>query len=315
MATKIQFRRGTAQQWDDTNPILSNGEAGFETDTGRFKVGNGATAWRLLPSISKADAVAEANEYTDDKISELVGGAIESLDTLKELAEAIGDDPEFFTTLDSRIDLAEADIATKLTAEIEAGHVWIGNSESEPVVVELVTANVPEDGNLYFTADRAQDAVAAAIAAGTHVNVSIVYDDENNTISFTGAQTYDDNDAVGAVAAAIAAGTHSNVSITFDDANNKLSFASTITNEEVQDAMKDALVHAFHTNVSISYNDAQNRFEVQSSGGGGGGGGGTSIGDSAPLLPVIGDLWFRNTTGKFYVNDGVYWVEIASLLA
>jgi plasmid maintenance system antidote protein VapI len=313
MATKIQFRRGTAQQWHDTNPILSNGEAGFETDTGRFKVGNGATAWRLLPSISKADAVAEANEYTDDKITELIGGAIESLDTLKELAEAIGDDPEFFATLDSRMDLAEAGIATKLTAEIESGHVWIGNTESEPVEVELVTANVPEDGNLYFTTQRAQDAIAEAIEAGTHVNVSIVYDDENNTISFTGAQTYDDNDAVGAVAAAIAAGTHSNVTITFDDINNKLSFASTITNEEVQEAMKNALVHAFHTNVSVTYNDAQDRFEFQSSGGSGGGGG-TSIGDAAPLAPVIGDLWFRNTTGKFYVNDGVYWVEIASLL-
>jgi hypothetical protein len=63
------------------------------------------------------------------------------------------------------------------------------------------------------------------------------------------------------------------ISISFDDINNKLSFASTITNEEVQEAMKNALVHAFHTNISVTYNDAQNRFEIQSSGGSGGGGG------------------------------------------
>lgn len=48
MAVKIQFRRGTASEWNLSNPILSQGEAGFETDTGRFKVGNGLTPWNSL---------------------------------------------------------------------------------------------------------------------------------------------------------------------------------------------------------------------------------------------------------------------------
>lgn len=48
MAVKIQFRRGTASEWNLANPILSQGEAGFETDTGRFKVGNGLTPWNSL---------------------------------------------------------------------------------------------------------------------------------------------------------------------------------------------------------------------------------------------------------------------------
>lgn len=48
MAVKIQFRRGTASEWSTNNPILSQGEAGWETDTGRFKVGNGLTPWNSL---------------------------------------------------------------------------------------------------------------------------------------------------------------------------------------------------------------------------------------------------------------------------
>jgi hypothetical protein len=48
MAVKIQFRRGTASEWNLNNPILSQGEAGWETDTGRFKVGNGLTPWNSL---------------------------------------------------------------------------------------------------------------------------------------------------------------------------------------------------------------------------------------------------------------------------
>ena len=32
-----QFKRGTAQRWIDVNPILLQGEPGYETDTGKLK--------------------------------------------------------------------------------------------------------------------------------------------------------------------------------------------------------------------------------------------------------------------------------------
>lgn len=48
MAVEIQYRRGTAAQWAFVNPILATGEPGYETDTGKFKVGNGSTAWNSL---------------------------------------------------------------------------------------------------------------------------------------------------------------------------------------------------------------------------------------------------------------------------
>lgn len=44
----IQARRGTAAQWTAANPTLLSGEMGFETDTGLWKVGDGATAWNSL---------------------------------------------------------------------------------------------------------------------------------------------------------------------------------------------------------------------------------------------------------------------------
>lgn len=48
MAVKIQLRRGTASEWTSANPVLSSGEAGFETDTRQFKIGDGTTAWNSL---------------------------------------------------------------------------------------------------------------------------------------------------------------------------------------------------------------------------------------------------------------------------
>lgn len=44
----IQFRQGTASQWSAVNPVLSNGEMGYETDTRRSKTGDGTTAWNSL---------------------------------------------------------------------------------------------------------------------------------------------------------------------------------------------------------------------------------------------------------------------------
>lgn len=53
--TKIQVRRGTAAQWGSTT-LLSAGEIGFETDTGRFKIGNGVAAWAQLPYATEQTA-------------------------------------------------------------------------------------------------------------------------------------------------------------------------------------------------------------------------------------------------------------------
>jgi hypothetical protein len=48
MAQQIQLRNGTATQWTSANPTLAVGELGVETDTNKFKVGTGSTAWNSL---------------------------------------------------------------------------------------------------------------------------------------------------------------------------------------------------------------------------------------------------------------------------
>lgn len=45
---EIQLRHDTAATWTSINPLLASGELGVETDTGRVKVGDGATTWTAL---------------------------------------------------------------------------------------------------------------------------------------------------------------------------------------------------------------------------------------------------------------------------
>jgi collagen type VII alpha len=42
---QFQFRRDTAANWTSEDPILLAGEMGLETDTDKFKIGDGSTAW------------------------------------------------------------------------------------------------------------------------------------------------------------------------------------------------------------------------------------------------------------------------------
>jgi hypothetical protein len=49
MAIQIQYRRGDTTEWTSVNPILAEGEPGYEKDTGKFKVGNGVDYWNDLP--------------------------------------------------------------------------------------------------------------------------------------------------------------------------------------------------------------------------------------------------------------------------
>lgn len=44
----IKLRRDTAANWTSNNPTLDAGQPGFETDTLRWKLGDGSTAWNSL---------------------------------------------------------------------------------------------------------------------------------------------------------------------------------------------------------------------------------------------------------------------------
>lgn len=60
MAYKIQIRNGTASEWSSANPVLAQGEMGAETDTGKFKIGNGTTAWNSMNYGTTATALYTA---------------------------------------------------------------------------------------------------------------------------------------------------------------------------------------------------------------------------------------------------------------
>ena len=104
MADKIQLRRDTASNWSTQNPVLSQGELGAETDTLKIKMGDSTSTWNQLSYLIDTGNYATSAELTA-AVSNLVDAAPGALDTLNELAAALGDDANFATTVTDAIAL------------------------------------------------------------------------------------------------------------------------------------------------------------------------------------------------------------------
>lgn len=77
----IQVRRDTAANWTSVNPTLAAGEIGFETDTGKLKVGTGSTAWTSLLYATDASDITGAT-----LASNVTASSLTSVGTLGSLA-------------------------------------------------------------------------------------------------------------------------------------------------------------------------------------------------------------------------------------
>ena len=65
--TKIVMRNDTAANWTEKNSVLMKGEFGVETDTNKFKIGDGTKAWADLPYAGADESVIKSiiNENRD----------------------------------------------------------------------------------------------------------------------------------------------------------------------------------------------------------------------------------------------------------
>lgn len=103
-----------------SNGIVSNSVI-FRDSNGRAKIADPLDTYDIvnknyadnLNSIDKAEIKA----YTDEKVAGIVNSAPETLDTLQELSKALGDDPNFATTVST--ELGKKAVKTEVDAALE----------------------------------------------------------------------------------------------------------------------------------------------------------------------------------------------------
>lgn len=205
MATRMQQRRGTAAQWTSANPVLAAGEIGFETDTNKFKIGDGTTNWASLKYFMNLDELdinidgfikdeekGAANgvatldssaQIPVNQLANIIQNAPTTLDTLNELAVAITD---VNGAVNTAIDAAVLASSNTINDRISGVDTRIDGIDTridgvDAAIVALTTDSVAETlTNQYFSVERAQDAAASMISGDA--GVITTYDDATNSL-------------------------------------------------------------------------------------------------------------------------------------
>ena len=68
--TTFKFKRGLLMRWEETNPILSEGEPGWATDAYILKIGDGVHPWTELPALMGVDLNEEDIQNAIDRYFE-----------------------------------------------------------------------------------------------------------------------------------------------------------------------------------------------------------------------------------------------------
>lgn len=175
----MQQRRGTATQWTNANPILASGEIGWETDTNKFKIGNGLATWATLqyfndvqdlldlyvPVVEKGANGGIATLGNDGKLTS------SQLPTIDELAQdAVNNAIIAGTGLDKTYD----DTSNTITIDIDstvATKSYVDSSSSAAVAEAELSASTAlsvheaDSTNVHGIADVAALALTADVQA------------------------------------------------------------------------------------------------------------------------------------------------------
>jgi len=152
--TTMQFRRGTAAQWTSSNPVLADGEFGWEKDTAEFKIGNGVTAWNALGYwISDVSGHTHpANQISD---STTLGRQLLAIVDAAAARAAIGAGTSNLA-LGTTASTAMAGNKTFSFAEITGS---LGTSQLPPLAINEVTPVASQAAMLALTAQRGDMAI------------------------------------------------------------------------------------------------------------------------------------------------------------
>lgn len=210
-------------------------------------------------------SVIADRSYVNTAISNLIDGAPALLDTLNEIAAAIGDDANFVTTITTAL-------STKLNIDTAAS-------------TYLALADTDE---------RIQDVVGDMVSGNTEsTGLAVTYDDPTGKLNFeiTTANLPGFTEAAqDSVASLFTHAGHSNVTATYDDVSNRINLAVTaqLTQEQAQDYIAPLFTHGLNPNITATYDDVNNNLILE-----------TIIppskaimSASAPSTPSDGEFWF-----------------------
>jgi len=221
------------------------------TDADHTKLDGISSGADVTPAwVPSSDPSYATETYVDTEVSNLVDAAPGTLDTLNELAAALGDDPNFSTTVTNNI-------ASKLPL---AGGTMTGNivmSGSETVDGrDLSVDGAKLDGiESGATADQTASEIRSLVDSATDSNV---FTDADHT-KLDGIEASADVTDTDNVVSALTAGT--NITIAGDGTISSTDTNTQLSDEEVQDIIGGMVTTNTESGISVTYDDTGGKLD------------------------------------------------------
>jgi hypothetical protein len=138
MATRMQQRRGTASQWTSANPVLNAGEMGWESDTNKFKIGDGTNHWADLDYFS--DINSTVNPAFGSSIT-FEGATANDFETTLAITDPTADRTITFPDATGTVALtSDITVTASSTTTLSNKSISLGSNTVTSTLAELNTA-------------------------------------------------------------------------------------------------------------------------------------------------------------------------------
>jgi hypothetical protein len=271
------------------NVTASSGSSTFNNVTidGTLNMNAGTTATIQNLTAPTNDLDAATKKYVDDEVAGLVDSAPGTLDTLNELAAALGDDADFANTITTSI-------ATKLplAGGTMTGAIAMGTSKitglGDPTGAQDAATKTYVDTQDALQVSKTGDTMSGNLAMGSNKVTGLAAPtDANDAVTKTYVDTITGSQTSAAASAAAAATSASNAATSETNAGNSATAAASSA-----------------TSAATSYDDFDDRYL------GAKGAAPTVDNDGDALL--TGALYFDTNTDTMKVYTGSGWVSAGS---
>ena len=232
MAVQIQWRRDTAANWTSVDPLLAQGEIGYETDTGNIKIGSGLSNWTSLPYFTPGTSVtsAELASEISNRISadDALSNAISALE-LDDLADVSAPTPA-----DGNVLMWNSAQAQWLDSAMGGGSGSVTSADFVSLRSDVGRLSVSLSGAIssivansaqMTSADNANSAAAAAVSARLDSTNTVVSNQGSAIVANSAQMTSADN----AISAAVNVVSANLVSLRSDVGRISLSVSAAIS--------------------------------------------------------------------------------------
>jgi hypothetical protein len=173
VSTRIQFRRNTAAVWTSVNPTLTSGELGYETDTGKFKIGNNTDTWTgLAYSVRAQLSEGYLNDLNDVTITSPTSGQVLKWNGTAWINDTGGG------AINALDDITDVTITSAASGDILkwTGSAWVNDSSllaaKAPLASPTFTGTVTLPDNTVALGTKTTGDYVSSLVAGTGVTLS-----------------------------------------------------------------------------------------------------------------------------------------------